>query len=73
MKLKPFGNKDILRIVITFIVVISVAIFVTPYSQWVVLGALGLLTYTLVLEFIKYYIGIKQLKQKKFEIATLKF
>ena len=73
MNLKPFGNRDILRILITFIVVTLVIIFVTPYSQWIVLGAIGVLIYTLVLEFIKYYLGIKQLKQKKFEIVTLKF
>jgi hypothetical protein len=73
MELKPFGNKDILRIVITFIVVLLVIFFVTPYSQWIVIGAIGVLIYTLILEFVKYYLGLKEIGKKKFEIATLKF
>ncbi len=73
MKLKPFGTKDIIRILITFAVVILVIFFVNPYSQWIVFGALGLLVYTLVLEFVKFYLGVKDLRTKKYEIATLKF
>jgi len=73
MKLKPFGTRDIWRIIITFAIVILIAIFVTKYSIWVLIGAIGVLVYTLVLEFIKFYLGLKNLKEKKFEIATIQF
>ncbi|MCD6576023.1 MAG: hypothetical protein J7K73_02595 [Nanoarchaeota archaeon] len=73
MKLKPFGGWDVVRILITFIVVVLVVIFVTPYSPYIVLGALGLLIYTLILEFIKFYLGLKELRKEKFEIATIRF
>ncbi len=68
MEVKPFGSKDIFRIVTTLIIVILVSIFVAPRAQWILILAILTLVYVLVLEFIKYYLGMKYLKKKKFRL-----
>ncbi len=73
MKIKPFGTRDIIRIVITLIITLLVGIFVAPIQSWVLILAIGVLIYTLLLELIKFYAGLKNLRKKKFEVATIQF
>ncbi len=68
MKVKPFGVKDIFRIVITLIIVILVGVFVAPRAQWVLILSIFVLVYVLILEFIKYYLGMRYLKKKKYQL-----
>ncbi len=69
MEVKPFGLKDIFRIVTTLIIVILVGIFVAPRAPWILILAVFTLIYVLILEFIKYYLGMKYLRKKKFRLA----
>lgn len=66
MEVLPFGTKDIIRIVITLVVVLFVGIFVAPNAPWILYLSIAVLFYTLFLEFVKYYLGLIQLRQKKF-------
>ena len=66
MEVKPFGTRDVFRIVVTLIVVILVGVFVASIEPWILNLALFTLAYVLILEVLKYYLGMKQLKKKKF-------
>ena len=71
MKIHPFGNRDIFRIILTLILTFLVGVFVSPRASWVLILAVGVLIYTLSLELLKFYIGINHLRKKKFEINTI--
>ena len=71
MKVKPFGNKDIFRVVFTLILTFLVAVFVAPVAPWILSLTIGVLIYTLSLELLKFYLGLKNLRKKKFKIATI--
>lgn len=71
MKIRPFGTRDIIRIIVTLIITVLVGVFVTPVASWMLILAVGVLAYTLFLELLKFYLGIHNLRKKKFEIATI--
>ena len=71
MKIRPFGTRDIIRIIVTLIITVLVGVFVTPVASWMLVLAVGVLVYTLFLELLKLYLGIRNLRKKKFEIATI--
>ena len=59
------GLMDVFRLLITLLLTVFVAFIVAPIAPWVLWIAIFTSFYTVTLELLKFYVGIKEMRSNR--------